>query len=300
MEFDEPDVSIRLADIPESLYMGKDPDKVFYRFDLDDFILHFPGAARYRVIKGCEILVQPFSGSDPSAYRIYILTITMAATLMQRQKILLHASAILHDGGLMLFLGDSGAGKSSLVAELCRRGYHFFSDDVCVLDDRSPDVHEVRAFASYPMMKLWQTTVDALDDALFNTRHQIWPDTEKYGQFFHHEFMTRSYPVKKIFVLHPGHFGSETSYTAAPVTGIEAFQWLTQHTYRKQFIHEVSLQASHLKAIGRIVAQVDVGILSRSHQASDISSFADFAEKQFREEHFPIDMLPPAEPLRQM
>ena len=95
--------------------------------------------------------------------------------------------------------------------------------------------------------------------------------------------MTRSYPVKKIFVLNPGHFGSETTYTAVPVNGIEAFQWLTQHTYRKQFIHKVSLQASHLKAIGRVVEQVGIGILSRSHQASDISSFADFAEKQFRE-----------------
>jgi hypothetical protein len=284
MEFDEPDVSIRMADIPGSLYTGKDPDKVYYRFDLDEFLLHFPATARYRVIKGREILVQPFAGSDPSAYRIYILTITMAAALMQQQKILLHASAILHNGGLMLFLGDSGAGKSSLVAELCRRGYRFFSDDVCVLDDHSPEDPEVRAFASYPMMKLWQTTVDALDDALYNTSHRIWPDTEKYGQFFHHEFMTKSYPVKKIFVLNPVHSGSEIRYSSDPVTGVEAFHWLTQHTYRKQFIHEISLQANHLKAIGRVVQQVSIGKLSRSHEASDISSFADFAECQFREE----------------
>jgi hypothetical protein len=134
------------------------------------------------------------------------------------------------------------------------------------------------------MMKLWQTTVDALDDVLFNTRHQIWPDTEKYGQFFHHEFMTKSYPVKKIFVLNPVHSGSEIRYSSDPVTGVEAFHWLTQHTYRKQFIHEISLQANHLKAIGRVVQQVSIGKLSRSHEASDISSFADFAECQFREE----------------
>lgn len=284
MEFDEPDIWIRLAEIPESLFTGKDPDKLFYRFDLDDFLLHFPGTARYRVLKGREILVQPFSGSDPSAYRIYILTIAMAAALMQQQKILLHASAILHNGGLMLFLGDSGAGKSSLVAELCRRGYRFFSDDVCVLDDRSPEDPEVRAFASYPMMKLWQTTVDALDDTRYDTIHRIWSDTEKYGQFFHHEFMTRSYPVKKIFILNPGQHGSETRYITEPVTGIEAFHGLTQHTYRKQFIHRISLQASHLKAIGKVVQQVRIDKLSRSHEASDISSFADFAEKQFREE----------------
>jgi HPr kinase/phosphorylase len=47
-----------------------------------------------------------------------------------------HASAAVHDGQAVAFLGRSGAGKSSLALELCGRGWGFLADDVLALECR--------------------------------------------------------------------------------------------------------------------------------------------------------------------
>jgi hypothetical protein len=46
---------------------------------------------------------------------------------------LLHASAVEVDAGVVAFVAPSGGGKSSLAAELCRRGYRIFCDDVLAI-----------------------------------------------------------------------------------------------------------------------------------------------------------------------
>ena len=47
-----------------------------------------------------------------------------------------HAGAVLIDGRALLLPGSSHAGKSSLVAELLRRGASHFSDEYALIDDR--------------------------------------------------------------------------------------------------------------------------------------------------------------------
>jgi hypothetical protein len=46
----------------------------------------------------------------------------------------LHAGAVVLGGGAVALTGSSGAGKTSLVLELCRRGAEFLSDDVLAVE----------------------------------------------------------------------------------------------------------------------------------------------------------------------
>lgn len=48
--------------------------------------------------------------------------------------VFLHAGAVAVDGHVVLFPGRSGAGKSTMVAELVRRGAVYFSDEYAVVD----------------------------------------------------------------------------------------------------------------------------------------------------------------------
>lgn len=48
-----------------------------------------------------------------------------------------HASAVVLDGRALAFVGPSGAGKTSLALELCRRGARFLADDVLALQARA-------------------------------------------------------------------------------------------------------------------------------------------------------------------
>src|SRR3954454_6698789 len=48
--------------------------------------------------------------------------------------IFIHAGAVGHDGGAVVLPGESFAGKTTLVAELVRRGATYFSDEFAVID----------------------------------------------------------------------------------------------------------------------------------------------------------------------
>ena len=61
----------------------------------------------------------------------------------------LHASAVDGPNGVLAFATSSGGGKSSLAAELVRRGHAFFADDALTMD--RADGH-VRAYPAPPLM----------------------------------------------------------------------------------------------------------------------------------------------------
>lgn len=50
---------------------------------------------------------------------------------------LLHGGAVAKDGAGVLFLGESGSGKSSLTLAMLERGYHYYTDDLVVIHPRS-------------------------------------------------------------------------------------------------------------------------------------------------------------------
>lgn len=54
--------------------------------------------------------------------------------LHARQFIFLHCGVVALDGVAILFPGPSGAGKTTLVAELLRRGATYYSDDYALID----------------------------------------------------------------------------------------------------------------------------------------------------------------------
>jgi hypothetical protein len=271
----EPDLWIRHGMEDETLFEGFDPRKVWHEFLPDRFRLNIPDAGRYLARSGDLIHFREAPGADLSTARVYVLTITMAALLMQRGRFLLHASGIVRLGRVHLFMGESGSGKSSLMAELRRKGYAAFTDDVCVVSSSDAGDGTVVAHASYPMMKLLPESIRAINDERFDYSHRIWPDEEKFGQFFHEEFTTDALPVASIRILNPrkGHSGG---YIEESLGGVEAFKALTEHTYRKQFMHEITLAGNHATLLSKLLSHVPVSLLTRSPQDSGIHSFADF------------------------
>jgi hypothetical protein len=268
-EKNQPDIYIRKGSISKNLFPGDDVSRPFILFEEKEFLLNLPGIAKYRSIAGKEIFI--------GTVRLFLLSITMAALLTQRQKILLHASAIIQNEKLILFIGDSGAGKSSIAAELSKRGYTLFTDDVCVLESATEQNDQILAFASYPMMKLWEDTIQALDNSQFDRSYKIRPALPKFGQFFHEQFVTKAYPIQKIFVLNPVDDGP-MGFGLRKLHGMEAFEKLSQNTYRRQFIQKSPLQAIHLKSMGFLISNTDIAEITRSKKIGEISSFTDFVE----------------------
>jgi hypothetical protein len=117
------------------------------------------------------------SGAAELDVRSYLMGSLFAVLCHQRGMLPLHASAIATPQGAVAFLGNSGAGKSSIAAFLARRGHTILADDICLIDPAAARDRRVLPVALW--LKLWSATLDAIGES----RHglsRIFSDDEKY------------------------------------------------------------------------------------------------------------------------
>jgi hypothetical protein len=209
------------------LWSGND-----YTFELHEQIcyLEIKGQASFMAGFGRLIVVDLITPVDPRLIRTVILGTLFAGILYQQGRLPLHASAVRYGEGIALVAGRSGAGKSSALAGLCKRGYRLFSDDVVTLNN------DGSAAASYPMMKLWAETQHALGASRFGGQEfELREGMGKYGVFFHDTFDPGRYPVNKVVILREAAGASEIRYQR--LLSSEAFLRLSAHVYRPAFVH---------------------------------------------------------------
>jgi hypothetical protein len=133
----EPAVVIRRRDVPS------DPDGStigwFHVRDGRTAIVHIEAVARFELVDGMSVDVEPLHGSDPAAVRAYLIGPIMRLILHQRGDLPLHVSAVMVDGRAWAFTGPAGTGKSTLAAGLhLHAGLPFLTDDVGVARPSGP------------------------------------------------------------------------------------------------------------------------------------------------------------------
>lgn len=147
-----------------------------------DFLLNIPGVARLRVVNGAEIEVEALH--DEMDVVPFVLGTGFGALQHQRNTLVLHASAVCHDGGAIALCGPSGAGKSSLSAALCQMGCGFVCDDVAAIhfgSDGNPQV-----LPDSRQHRLWADVIECLSlagrrkDAVRSTidKYHVEPECE--------------------------------------------------------------------------------------------------------------------------
>ena len=265
-----PDVTIIYGETPAYLYGENVIHKSNCSIDSDRYLLWLP-IARYYVSDGNSILVSPAEGSDLKSVRLFLLSNGMAAILHQRRAIMLHASAICVSGGVVLFCGHSGAGKSTIVASLQSKGYQVFSDDICILKENNESVH---VLPSYPMMKLWDDSFEKLDLKKPELEMKIRPDLNKYSKFFHTNFQIASMPVLKIFLLNPGDSGSK-DVTIQPLSNMAAFINIQSRTYRTGQINAMGIRDQHFVTISALSAKVPAYEVYRRRSDNTVAELAE-------------------------
>ncbi len=268
---EEPDLTITLGKTPEALSGEDIVQKSNCSIGPDRYLLWLP-VARYYVSAGNSILVEPAAGSDEKSVRLFLLSNAMAAVLHQRDDILLHASAVYVDDGVVLFCGHSGAGKSTIVASLEARGFPIFSDDVCVLKHDSTGA--IRVVPSYPMMKLWADSFEKLEVAAPAAERSIRPGMDKYSRFLHDRYQTQPMQVLKIFLLEPSDTASE-EITIRPLSPVAAFVHLQQQTYRNGQMNAMGKRNRHFELVSSLTAQVPVWEVVRRKGGNTVAQVAE-------------------------
>ena len=120
------------------------------------YLMYFRGSAYFVVTENDNrIDCIPLQGVPRETLHHLLLDVVLPYVFHSPRKLVLHASAVVRNGQCVAFIGKSGAGKSSLAAELCYHGWQLLTDDTLVLEiEKNP----VLAIPSYPSLRLWPDT----------------------------------------------------------------------------------------------------------------------------------------------
>lgn len=251
------DVVFRLGDVPAELPETQGSGARF-RAAPGKLLVWINTVARFLVLDGREILVQPAPGAAENDLRVLLLCSPMGALLHQRGVLPLHASAIATPDGAAIFTAYSGHGKSTLAAQFQRRGFKVLADDIAAVSFDAAGRPVVAP--GYPQFKLWPDSVTKLGlrpADLPRTREKM----EKFALAFPEAFEARPLPVARVYMLEErtNLGGVELEALSVP----ERLRYLVTHTYRAQYLRGLGQQRAHFELLGRLAASVPVKLVKR-------------------------------------
>lgn len=227
------DLTITIGDLP-SLPDGPGPHAV-----AGGIALRLTEAGDYWIFKGREVRIAPLSGIADEQVRLYLLGSVMGVVLHQRQWLPLHANAVLIDGRAMLFMGEAGAGKSTLAATFAGRGHQLLADDVSVVrfDAGAPQV-----VAGLGRLRLWGDALRRSGRAPDNYRRS-WPGDPDYAKYdVPLAASAEPAPLAAIYVLERG-----AALDFSRLEGAAAVAALAANTYRGGMVGSIGDPAAHFR-----------------------------------------------------
>jgi hypothetical protein len=119
----------------------------------------------YEILGGNTINIYPHKNINADTLLYYGLQIPFGCACAQNQKIVFHASVAEKDGKCFAFLGNPGAGKSSLLIKLLENEWNFITEDICVVDDN----YNLNFISSFPYIKLSNEVAQSHSNKLIPT-----------------------------------------------------------------------------------------------------------------------------------
>jgi len=163
----------------------------------EGYCLRFPTLANFYLMNHCDnIRCYPDAGVSIETVRHLLLDQVIPRILGDNGRIILHASAIMNCGSSVIFIGETGAGKSTIASSFHHKNKTLISDD-CVLLDSEDDVNII--IPSYVGARLWEDSTEA-----------ILPDTDSLHGI-------SEYSPKKRLILHEG---SNSEHMKLPIGAI--------------------------------------------------------------------------------
>jgi hypothetical protein len=131
----------------------------FYRTE-SGYFLRFPELADFEVsTDGRVVSSWSFPGISEETISHLYLNQVLPLALSRQGKRVFHASAVEASAGALVFLGESGRGKSTLAASFALAGYRFLTDDALLLE---PEAGGYAVQPSHPSIRLWDDSKNEL------------------------------------------------------------------------------------------------------------------------------------------
>lgn len=279
-----PDVTIHLG---AALEPGRfEVTEENLRADPEGEVLAWHGVGRFSLKSGSWVLVQPQANVPEQLLRAFLLGPVLAALLFQRGFLVLHASAVAlpnagGEWGAVAFMGNSGAGKSTMAASLHARGFPLVADDYIAVSPQhgtpgqDSSQHPTGArpfiFPGYARLRLLPSSLAALGltrQAPPVRRDQAWKHTQRATRGFSRQKL----PLRCVYVLDVG-----ADLLILPLQPAHSIVEIARHAYFTSIVspHE---NAAQFRRCGALANDIPVRGLQRPRDLARLSEVAQAVE----------------------
>lgn len=270
-----PDVKILYGNVPNEIHSPQDQNE-YYQIAENEFLFTVDGVASYYVTNGEQIVVEPFN-QDLRKVRLYLLGTIMGVLLMQRGILPIHGSSVVVGGLCIMFVGDSGAGKSTVAAALRNKGHSLLADDISAVKFDNNGLPWVES--GYPQQKLWAASASMIGIDTTSLQ-RLCEDTDKYavpvseGFYGHQRLLNAVYEIKVQPV---------SNITIIPIIGIEKVSTIINNTYRLEMFKGLGLKISHFNKCATMAKHIPVFQLTRPESIPSLDRQVDVLEQHLAE-----------------
>ncbi len=198
VETSEPDVVIRFGkvnwELPDTLNSWR-----YFHQSSDSIYCYWNVVGKFQIRAGAEIIIDLNEAADENIVRLPLLGPVLALVLHQRSHFILHASAVVINGGGVLFMGPSGQGKSTTAATLYSQGHRLMTDDVSAVVLNG--ANDPMLLPGFPRIKLWPDAVNPATKADPNDLEPLHKDVKKLSCSTTEGFHQEPVPIKRIYRL---------------------------------------------------------------------------------------------------
>ena len=171
----------------------------FFEKTKNQFLLKKEDIAYFFIEDGNLISIEPQRAPlDLKSIRIFLASTCMSVILHQRGILSIHGSSLILNDKVTLFIGSSGAGKSTTLSHFIQKGYQTIGDDIqpVVWKEDSPVI-----IPAIPSIKLWDDALKFLpiNDTL---KKSELPQANKYRVSLEQQFKYTSLPLERCVLLY--------------------------------------------------------------------------------------------------
>lgn len=268
------DVCLQLIDehpfnLKQDLEIKYDPsikinnDKKIFICNLEKTILNYPQIGAINIDRNGELLTYNFKELNLNSLS-KIINHGLGYSYYQRRKLALHGSAIKVNNYSVLFIGESGSGKSTTVAAL-NKDFEIISDDTIGFECSNSDV------SIYPGLSYFKIDSEMENEININNEKFEINDDRNRNFFKSHNNVYKNIPVKSCYILRWGNDDTikeidspkekiaaflQSAYTCFPLNScMESASILIQHS---SFFFEKVKMYYFIRRKGNILANTDM------------------------------------------
>ena len=211
----------------------------------------------------------------------YLLGPIVGFILRLRGKVCLHASAVVINERVAVFIGRSGAGKSTTAAGFAQRGYPVLAEDVVTLIERDSTFQIQPA---YPHIRLWDSSVQALYGTTaalprLVPTHPTWDkrylDLTQAG----YQFQQNPLSLAALYYLNPRR-DDLTCPRIEPMSAQEQLITLVTNTYTN-YLLDKQQRAHEFEVLSRLVKYVPIRQITPHNDVSPLPQLLDLVLADF-------------------